>query len=78
MKAYIQDLCGDEDTVVIDCAILQCMLQEAIFEKLTSNIPAKYVLDEINKAVYEIIGPYIESIPSISIDFKFPRKGDHD
>ena len=69
MKAYIQDLCGDEDTVVIDCAILQCMLQEAIFEKLTSNIPAKYVLDEINKAVYEIIGPYIESIPSMSIDF---------
>jgi hypothetical protein len=28
MKAYIQDLCGDEDTVVIDCAILQCMLQQ--------------------------------------------------
>ena len=34
MKSYIQDLCGDEDTVVIDVAILQCMLQEAIFEAL--------------------------------------------
>ena len=36
MKAYIQDLCGDENPIDIDCAILQCMLQEAIFEKLVS------------------------------------------
>lgn len=71
MKSYIQDLCGDEDTVVIDCAILNCLLQDAIFEKLTGDISAKYVLEEINKAVYEIIGPYIEPIPSMSIDFKF-------
>lgn len=34
MKSYIQDLCGDEDTVVIDCAILNCLLQDAIFEAL--------------------------------------------
>lgn len=43
MKAYIQDLCGDEGSgteqspVDIDCAILQCMLQDAIFEKLVGN-----------------------------------------
>lgn len=34
MKSYIQDLCGDEDSVVIDCAILSCLLQDAIFEAL--------------------------------------------
>ena len=33
-KAYIQDLCGDEDSAVIDVAILQCLLQDAIFEAL--------------------------------------------
>ena len=36
MKSYIQDLCGDENPIVIDCAILQCMLQEAIFERLVA------------------------------------------
>lgn len=77
MKSYIQDLCGDENPVDIDCAILQCMLQDAIFEKLTSNISAKHVLEEINKAVYEIIGPYIEPMPSMSIDLTLKR-GDSD
>jgi len=33
MKAYIQDICGDEDPLDIDVAILQCLLQDAIFEK---------------------------------------------
>ena len=33
MKAYIQDICGDEDPLDIDRAILQCLLQDAIFEK---------------------------------------------
>lgn len=37
MKSYIQDFCGDEDSVVIDLAILQCMLQEVIFEKLVGK-----------------------------------------
>ena len=78
MKSYIQGLCGDENPIDIDCAILQCMLQDAIFERLIGKPVTSDTMDEINKAVYEIIGPYIEPIPSISIDFKFPRKGDHD
>jgi hypothetical protein len=36
MKSYIQDLCGDEDSAVIDVAILECCLKDAIFEKLVS------------------------------------------
>jgi hypothetical protein len=38
MKSYIQDLCGDEDTVVIDCAILQCRMQDVIFEILLKQV----------------------------------------
>jgi hypothetical protein len=38
MKSYIQDLCGDENPIDIDVAILQCLLQDAIFEKLVGNI----------------------------------------
>jgi hypothetical protein len=34
VKSYIQDLCGDENPIDIDVAILQCMLQQAIFEAL--------------------------------------------
>ena len=37
MKSYIQDLCGDENPIDIDCAILQCMLQDAIFERLVAG-----------------------------------------
>ena len=51
MKAYIQDLCGDEDTVVIDCAILNCLLQDAIFEILLKQV-GKPVTEEVQ---YEII-----------------------
>ena len=36
MKSYIQDLCGDEDSAVIDVAILNCLLQDTIFEKLVN------------------------------------------
>jgi len=34
MKSYIQDLCGDEDSAVVDVAILNCLLQDAVFEAL--------------------------------------------
>jgi len=34
MKSYIQDLCGDENPIDIDCAILNCLLQDATFEAL--------------------------------------------
>lgn len=81
MKAYIQDLCGDEDHVVVDCAILQCMLQDAIFEKLVGNVgkPIDFdTLTEVNISINQIMMSYIEQMPSMSIDFKFPRKGDND
>lgn len=61
MKAYIQDLCGDEDTLDIDRAILQCLLQDAIFEKLigmkTKEVKCADVLDAINGVMYSI--PYV-------------------
>lgn len=38
MKSYIQDLCGDEDTVVIDVAILNCLLQDAIYRVLAEEV----------------------------------------
>lgn len=34
MKSYIQDLCGDENAIDIDIAILNCLLQDAVFESL--------------------------------------------
>ena len=51
MKSYIQDLCGDEDTVVIDCAILQCRMQDVIFEILLKQV-GKPVTEEVQ---YEIM-----------------------
>lgn len=53
MKAYIQDLCGDENPVDIDCAVLQCMLQDAIFEKLSAEEQA--VVDENYKNLHRMI-----------------------
>lgn len=35
--SYIQDLVGDENPIDIHCAILQCMLQDAIFERLVAG-----------------------------------------
>lgn len=78
MKSYIQDICGDEDTVVIDCAILQCMLQDAIFEKLVGKPIDFDTLTEVNTTISQIMRPYIEPMPSMSIDFKFPRRGEND
>lgn len=61
MKAYIQDLCGDEDTLDIDRAILQCLLQDAIFEKLigmkTKEVKYADVVDVINRVIYGV--PYV-------------------
>lgn len=55
MKSYIQDLCGDEDPLDIDRAILQCLLQDAIFEKLigmkTKEVKCADVLDAINEVM---------------------------
>ena len=76
MKSYIQDLCGDEDSVVIDLAILQCMLQEAIFEKLV-NAPTNTIrMEDVDGAIWNVIRPYITP-PSMVIDLTLKR-GDDD
>ncbi len=75
MKAYITDLVGDENPIDIDCSILQCMLQEAIFEKLinapTNTIPMEYV----EGAIYNVLRPYIV-MPRVSIDLTLKRGDD--
>ena len=61
MKAYIQDLCGDEDSKDIDMAILQCLLQDAIFEKFigmkTKEVKYADVVDAISGVIYGT--PYV-------------------
>ena len=61
MKAYIQDLCGDEDPLDIDVAILQCLLQDAIFEKFigmkTKEVHCADVLDATSGVIYGT--PYV-------------------
>lgn len=59
MKAYIQDLCGDEDHVVVDCAILQCMLQDAIFERVVGKPTTSETLKELNDCIYDAIQPHL-------------------
>lgn len=54
MKSYIQDLCGDEDPVVIDTAILQCMLQDTIFEKLVGNIGVP-IGDKVHNVIWDLL-----------------------
>lgn len=78
MKSYIQDLCGDEDHVVVDCAILQCMLQDAIFEKLVGAPVNKATMEEIENVIYEIIDPYLPAPPSMIIDLVLKRGDDDD
>lgn len=73
MKSYIQDLCGDEDTVVIDYAILQCMLQDAVFEKLVGKPFNTDVMAELKDVVYEIIGPYVPQSPDVFVDLMLKR-----
>lgn len=54
MKSYIQDLCGDENPIDIDCAILQCMLQDAIFEALLQQI-GKPVTEELHRDIIRYV-----------------------
>jgi len=69
MKAYIQSgLVGDENPIDIDCSILQCMLQEAIFEKLT-NAPTNTIpMKDVEGAIWNALRPYIV-MPRVSINF---------
>lgn len=72
MKSYIQDLCGDEDTVVIDCAILKCRMQDVIFEKLV-NAPTNTIrMEDVDGAIWNVIRPYITP-PSMVIDLSLKR-----
>lgn len=54
MKSYIQDLCGDENPIDIDCAILQCMLQDAIFEILLKQV-GKPVTEEAHRKIIRYV-----------------------
>lgn len=63
MKSYIQDLCGDENPVDIDCAILQCMLQDAIFEKLVGKPFNTDVMAELKDVIHGIIDPHLPVYP---------------
>lgn len=73
MKAYIQsELVGDEDSVDIDCAILQCELQDAIFKALMEAPTNTFSMDVVDGIIWRVLAPYIH-VPSVSIDFCFER-----
>jgi hypothetical protein len=57
MRAYLTDFVGDENSIDIDCGILKCNLQDAIFEKLI-NAPTNS----------DVLSPYM-AMPSMSINF---------
>lgn len=55
MKSYIQDLCGDEDSAVIDYAILECNLKDAIFEKLVGSMMNKGTIDKTHDVIWDFL-----------------------
>ena len=61
MKTYVTDIVGDENPIDIDVAILQCLLQDAIFEKFigmkTKEVKYAGVVDAINGVIYGV--PYV-------------------
>lgn len=74
MKSYIQDLCGDEDGVVIDFAILECVLQEAVYEALLTRKMEKVSVDFLRGICETVLGPYtVMPLTPTSIDFKLER-----
>lgn len=75
MKSYIQDLCGDENPIVIDVAILQCMLQDAIFEKLVGSSINSDAVDIVHNVLWDFIGQY-DNKPARSIDLTLKRGDD--
>lgn len=73
MKAYIQsELVGDEDVVVIDCAILQCLLHEAIFDALTNAPVNGSSMDTVNSVMMEVLAPYV--VPRVSFSITLERE----
>lgn len=75
MKSYIEDFVGDENPIDIDCAILQCLLQEAIYDRLVNTTTNVIPMIDIEEVVRETINPYV--IPRVSIDWTLTR-GDDD
>lgn len=72
MKSYIQDLCGDEGTVVIDCAILECNLKDAIFDKLVGSMMNKETIDKTHDVIWDFLSKH-QSKPSVSIGLTLKR-----
>ena len=71
MKSYIQsELVGDEDDVVIDCAILECLLQEAVFDALINTPTNKFSMEEVDRAIYNVLAPYRSNTSSGQLDLQ--------
>lgn len=75
MKSYIQDLCGDEDSVVVDVAILECNLKDAIFEKLVGSMVNKVVIDKAHDLIWDFLSKH-QPTPRVSIDLTLKRGDD--
>lgn len=74
MKSYIEGFVGDENPTDIDCAILQCLLQEAIYDRLVNTTTNVISMIDIEEVVRETISPYV--IPRVSIDWTLTREDD--
>lgn len=61
IQAYT-NLVGDEDSVDIGCAILQCNLQDIVSEKLESNVMSKLTMGEMETVIYDFLSPHIEGL----------------
>jgi len=67
MKAYIQsELAGDEDSVVIDCAILQCVMWDNVFDALkkfegapVNRQRGSSIAEVVDEAIRKTLSPYI-------------------
>lgn len=70
MKSYIQDLVGDEDAVVIDCAILQSSLTDAIYKRLlySNTTSMKEVEDVIKSYVLPYTVPYVSYSVKVGLE----------
>lgn len=76
MEAYIQDLCGDENPADIDCAILQCLIKDAILEQFRGGPVNNRMLDKTHDVVWDFLSQY-NNKPAISVDLTLKR-GDED
>ena len=77
VKACITDLVGDERAgteqfpVDIDCSIIQCVLQEAIYERLRNAPTNSITMKDIEDTVCHVLR--LPPMPCVSIDFTFKR-----